>query len=274
MAGYQSVRGNADAESIEDWMERRRTDLARLGDAIATGREAWDGATRTGQNVQAMTSGDLLTLGRQILRQRETAGPATTNFHTTSGGLSTAVDTRTRRPPATDPEDLTNLRLQQAAFHKVRDDLDRQNSWLSVPALAPAAVVLGLEGAGIIAARMAGQAAKQIPLRLIDREIYRRVGDNWATRAGRLAHKALAERVKQKPGWESEPILRGRNGQQLRPDVGTPKRGPQEAPRGNYLELKPNTPTGRRAAARAVKKYKDATNRKVRSIFYDPKDYL
>ncbi|MDB5461251.1 MAG: hypothetical protein JWO72_2992 [Caulobacteraceae bacterium] len=38
-----------------------------------------------------------------------------------------------------------------------------------------------------------------------------------------------------------------------------------------YLELKPDTPSGRAAAARAVKRYQGLTDDKVRGVFYDPK---
>jgi len=38
-------------------------------------------------------------------------------------------------------------------------------------------------------------------------------------------------------------------------------------------EAKPNTPSGRRAAARAVKKY-EGTDVKTRPIFYDPKPFI
>jgi hypothetical protein len=39
------------------------------------------------------------------------------------------------------------------------------------------------------------------------------------------------------------------------------------------MELKPNTPSGRAAATRAVKKY-EATGVKTRPIFYDPKPFI
>jgi len=38
------------------------------------------------------------------------------------------------------------------------------------------------------------------------------------------------------------------------------------------LELKPNTKSGRAAAARAVKRYQGASGKKVRAIYYNPKD--
>jgi hypothetical protein len=39
-----------------------------------------------------------------------------------------------------------------------------------------------------------------------------RGGENAATAAGRKAHRYLAERVAQKPGWRSEPRLQGADG--------------------------------------------------------------
>lgn len=39
------------------------------------------------------------------------------------------------------------------------------------------------------------------------------------------------------------------------------------------MELKPNTPSGRAAAARAMKKY-EGTDVKTRPIFYDPKPFI
>ena len=43
--------------------------------------------------------------------------------------------------------DLTDLRRQQAQFQNTLNDLDRRNRWLAIPALAPAAAVVGLEAA-------------------------------------------------------------------------------------------------------------------------------
>lgn len=40
------------------------------------------------------------------------------------------------------------------------------------------------------------------------------------------------------------------------------------------MELKPNTPSGRRAAAKAVARYTLETGNKTRPIYYDPKDFI
>lgn len=93
-----------------------------------------------------------------------------------------------------------------------------------------------------------------------------RTGDNWATRAGRAAHEDFKRRVQIKDGWKWEDPLPSQEGRLMRPDINS--RG------GMFMELKPNTPTGRRAGLRQVKRYRQATDRPVRVIYYDPSDYL
>jgi len=83
-----------------------------------------------------------------------------------------------------------------------------------------------------------------------------------AAARGREAHKEFAERVKQKPGWKSEKTITGPKGEKLRPDALTPS--------GRPVELKPNTPSGRKQGARQIKKYKEATGTNGRVVYYDP----
>jgi len=83
-----------------------------------------------------------------------------------------------------------------------------------------------------------------------------------AAARGREAHKEFAERVKQKPGWQSEKTITGPNGEKLRPDALTPS--------GRPVELKPNTPSGRRQGAKQIQKYKEATGKNGRVIYYNP----
>jgi hypothetical protein len=163
-------------------------------------------------------------------------------------------------------EDLSELRRQQAQFHRTLVELDKQNSWMAVPALAPAGIFLAAEGLEPLLARAATQILEH-PLDLPERDPYRRVGDNWATRKGRLAHKDFAQKVNAKPHWVSETGLEsGKPGSaSLRPDAIINKK--------YNVELKPDTPTGRKAAVRAVKKYTEGTDRKTRAVFYDPKNY-
>jgi hypothetical protein len=87
----------------------------------------------------------------------------------------------------------------------------------------------------------------------------RRGGENPAAARGRQAHKEFAEKVKNKPGWQSETRIKGTN---LRPDAIDSK--------GRPVELKPNTPSGRRQGRRQMKKYKEATGTNGRVIYYDP----
>ena len=84
-----------------------------------------------------------------------------------------------------------------------------------------------------------------------------------AAACGRQAHGQFAETVNNKPGWQSEPTIRGRGGEILRPDALDPK--------GRPVELKPNTPSGRGArSVRQIQKYKDATGTNGRVIYYEP----
>jgi hypothetical protein len=39
------------------------------------------------------------------------------------------------------------------------------------------------------------------------------------------------------------------------------------------MEMKPDTPSGRKAAEQAIKKY-EGLDRKLRALFYNPKDYM
>jgi len=142
-----------------------------------------------------------------------------------------------------------------------------------VPSLAPIAAVLGVEAAAALVAGFAPKVISRGPLVLRKRDPYLRVGDNWATRAGRRADKHYKDMARAKEGWQAEPRIVGRDGELLKPDLGTPPRTPDPKVR-NYVEVKPNTPSGRAAAARQVKKYKDATERKVRPLFYDPKRFI
>lgn len=206
------------------------------------------------------------------LAQRRGAKAGAVSEPTGARAAAAPLADRMYRPPA---DDVAELRRQQAEFKKTERAISRDNAWMAIPALAPAAAVLGLEAAGMIAARLAPAAIQRAPLQLVRREPYLRVGDNWATRAGRRAHAALKERVAQKPGWRSEPEVPMRDGRVVRPDVQTPPRvrAAGREPEPFQMELKPNTPSGRRAAERAVKKY-EGTGVKTRPIFYDPKPFI
>lgn len=89
-----------------------------------------------------------------------------------------------------------------------------------------------------------------------------RGGESAATVAGRQAHRELAERVANKPGWQSEPRMRAPSGRTHIPDVVTP--------RGRIMELKPNTASGRAAGARQTADRTAELGRPARTITYEP----
>lgn len=165
------------------------------------------------------------------------------------------------RAPAPSDQELAELRRQQAAFADTTRKIDLQNSWFAVPGLAPPLVALGLGAAGEWVTGEIAPAAGRAVANFVERAPYLRVGDNWATRAGRRAHAALRERVAQKPGWDPEPTITLDDGAIIRPDVRTPVRirGSKPEPEQFLMELKPNTPSGLKASARAVRKYEELT---------------
>jgi hypothetical protein len=79
---------------------------------------------------------------------------------------------------------------------------------------------------------------------------------------GNKAHADLATKVKQKQGWLSEPALRGADGKIYKPDVVTPS--------GRFMELKPNTASGRATGARQAQQYREQLGMEGRVIYYDP----
>jgi len=178
------------------------------------------------------------------------------------------------RAPAPSDQELAELRIQQAAFANTTRQIDIHNSWFAVPALAPAVVALSLGAAGEWATGEVAPAAGRAVANFVERDPYLRVGDNWATRAGRRAHAALKERLAQKPGWQYEPKLPREGQRPLKPDMGTPKRNPQFPDKRKYIELKPDSPSGRAAGARALERYREVTKDPVRLLFYSLKDFI
>ncbi len=83
-----------------------------------------------------------------------------------------------------------------------------------------------------------------------------------AIQRGKQAHRDLAARVRGKRGWQSEPTLRGADGKLHKPDVITPS--------GRFLELKPNTPSGRAAGRRQAARYREQLGMEGRVIYYTP----
>jgi len=178
------------------------------------------------------------------------------------------------RAPAPSDQELAELRRQQTAFGNTARQIDIDNSWFAAPALAPPLVALGLGALGGWTTGEIAPEAGQAVANFVDKDPYLRVGDNWATRAGRRAHAALKERLAQKPGWEYEPKLPREGQRPLKPDMGTPKRNPLDPNSRKYIELKPDSPSGRAAGARALERYRDATKDPVRLLFYSLKDFI
>ena len=204
------------------------------------------------------------------VRQRLGSPPAA---YASTGGQSQIAYGALRAPAPSDQE-LADLRRQQAAFGNTARQIDIHNSWFAAPALAPALVAMGLGAAGEWATGEVVPEVEEAVANFVERDPYPRVGDNWATRAGRRAHAALKERLAQKPGWEYEPKLPREGQRPLKPDMGTPKRNPIDPDRRKYIELKPDSPSGRAAGARALERYRDATQDPVRLLFYKLKDFI
>lgn len=191
MGSGQQARVSA-GETIAEFMQRRSREVASRDKAEAAGRGAWVTSTSTGESLLAPRTSDIVALGARALAPQtasEQRNLAATNLQPRTrqsvppsyqrSGVSISP-----RPPgrsaisrygslyAPPPDDLAELRRQQAAFGRTRRELDRQNSWLAVPALAPIATVIGFEGAATVAGRALGGGAIKAPLRFLDREAW------------------------------------------------------------------------------------------------------
>lgn len=185
------------------------------------------------------------------------------------GGGYAGLQARMYRPSEAE---IARLRREQAIARDNARAASRENAWMAAPVLAP----VGVAGALGVAARMAPAAVEAVPLVLTRRDPYLRVGDNWATRAGRRADRFYGAKAdaKEAAGWKSQPRITREGQTALRPDIGAPARNPAKPDKRFYLELKPDTPTGRIAGRKAVKKYKEASGNKTRVIYYNPKDFM
>lgn len=231
MAGTQSARAGQGAGNINDWMSNRIAHLDRISDgAYEAGRRLWSESTRTGGNIAAVRPGDVTALG---VSAKRTLSP-----------------------------EMQELRRQQAGFKSVTRQLDRDNRWMAAIALAPIAAVGGLEAVPFAIAREIVSNTPGQPLQLPGRASLLKKGDTYYARYGRRQDKVLAEKLEAKEGGQSQP-REVRNGKTLIPDAKLPVRpGKIE----KFLEQKPDSPSGRRAAAQALEKYKDLG--KVRIIYY------
>ena len=83
-----------------------------------------------------------------------------------------------------------------------------------------------------------------------------------AIKKGNEAHKKLEKQVKQKSGWLSEPTIIGMDGKSHKPDVVTPS--------GRFIELKPNTLSGKRKGQKQAERYRDQLGMEGKVIYYNP----
>jgi hypothetical protein len=78
--------------------------------------------------------------------------------------------------------------------------------------------------------------------------------------------------LKEEQGWAAEKAVQLKDGTYIRPDSMTPVRTAvktaQDVEKRYYIGLKPDTPSGRLAGAREVRKYEKITGNKARIIYY------
>jgi len=87
-------------------------------------------------------------------------------------------------------------------------------------------------------------------------------GNNPYAQRGRQVHEEFKKKAKQK-GWDVEKTLTDPDtGKKCRPDAITPK--------GHPVELKPNTPSGRRRGKKQMEKYERAMGKRGWVIYYNP----
>jgi len=82
-----------------------------------------------------------------------------------------------------------------------------------------------------------------------------------AAKIGQKAHTALKLKALAK-GWQAEVTMIGKNGRKYRPDIITPS--------GNFIELKPNTISGRLKGWYQSNRYKRELGIHGRVVYYNP----
>jgi hypothetical protein len=85
------------------------------------------------------------------------------------------------------------LRRRQAEFARVTNEIDRRNSWFAIPALAPAAAVLGLEAGAALTGRALASQLPRAPLSFLEREVWqaKSAGEKVAQDVVRDANNAV-----------------------------------------------------------------------------------
>jgi hypothetical protein len=136
MAGLQELQKVAHPKGIEDWMERRRRDVAA----------SWRSPAEILSHQRPLQP---ITLPR-------TPGPG-------------APSRTAHQSPFQDPE-LVELRREQAAFKDVVRAESRRNSWMAIPALAPITVPLLAEGVSLLTGRLAASQLKRLATNQLSQE--------------------------------------------------------------------------------------------------------
>lgn len=219
-------------------MGDRFAHLERIAGGHETGRQIWSASTRTGSNLAAARPSDVVALGASAWR----APPAS---------------------PGLGPE-MLELRRRQAAFKDVTRQLDRENRWMAGIALAPIAAVGGLEVVPYNIAKAIADNPPGQPLQLPGRAPLLKSGDTYFARFGRREDAAFRAKVDAKPQWKAQPRVMTDKGLKI-PDAQAPVRSNGTK---RFLELKPDTPSGRRAGEKALEKYQDLG--KIRIVHYRP----
>jgi len=189
MAGIQPARVGV-GETIEEFMARRGREAARRQAAETAGRDTWAASNVTGQSWAAPRTADVVALGARVLDARERqqfAAAQTGPMPPRAAPLATLqpVSASSSQPGrqagsrygnlyAPPPSDLAELRRQQAEFARTTREISNQNSWMAVPALAPAAVVLGLGGVSALGPGAVGSEGAAGPLSFLGREAWQR----------------------------------------------------------------------------------------------------
>jgi hypothetical protein len=179
--------------------------------------------------------------------------------------------------PEMDAREEAELRTQQAAERQRREKWDQEHQLMLAGVFGPELLLLGAEAAGVLAARAAAKRLAALPPQAFKKHALFPItgGENWSTRVGKRAHREFAAKVDAKPGWKAEKTVKTPTGETIRLDARGPNRQPQpELPeKRRFLELKANTPSGRRSGAGTVKRYEKLTDSHGRVVYYDPKDY-
>ena len=253
-----------DLNETADWVKARRAELEDFGDDVGAALDrGLQIGLAAGKDYRALQSPGTLNRKRPVL------GTAPAPPGNQGGESRRAPDPRLGAPIKT----VADLRSQQALFRREVDRVARGTRWMAAPALAPAVVVAGLGALEAAAGRALAQQAARQPLKFLEREPIKRGGDTYYTRIGKNAHRAFREKVRAKEGWDAELETIESDGRVYRPDASAPARDPLNPTSRFRLELKPNTPSGRKAAAKAVSKYTDQLGDKTRAVFCDPKAF-